>query len=62
MRFCIKDLNTGKTIEITDLVIDTLEQGENPEWSDVVVLEGIEIAAEIARDTFGHDNIDAGTI
>lgn len=62
MRFCIKDLNTGKTIEVTDLVIDTLEQGENPEWSDVVVLEGIEIAAEIARDTFGHDNIDAGTI
>lgn len=62
MRFCIEDLNTGKTIEVTDLVIDTLEQGENPEWSDVVVLAGIEIAAEIARDTFGHDNIDAGTI
>lgn len=62
MRFCIEDLNTGKTIEVTDLVIDTLEQGENPEWNDVRVLEGIEIAAEIARDKFGHDNIDAGTI
>lgn len=62
MRFCIEDLNTGKQSEITDLVIDTLGHGENPEWTDVLVLEGIEIAAEIARDTFGHDNIDAGTI
>lgn len=62
MRFCINDLNTGKTLEVTDLVIDTLGHGENPEWNDVMVLEGIEIAAEIARDTFGHDNIDAGTI
>ena len=62
MRFCIEDLNTGKTIEVTDLVIDTLEQGENPEWNDVMILEGIEIAAEIARDKFGHNNIDAGTI
>jgi hypothetical protein len=62
MRFCISDLNTGKTVEVTDLVIDTLEQGETPEWNDLMVSEGIEIAAEIARDTFGHDNVDAGTI
>ena len=62
MRFCIVDLNTGKTVEVTDLVIDTLERGENPEWTDVAVLEGIEIAADIARDKFGHNNIDAGTI
>jgi hypothetical protein len=62
MRFCIEDLNTGEQLEITDLVIDTLEQGENPEWTDVMVCEAVEIAAEIARDTFGHDNIDAGTV
>jgi hypothetical protein len=62
MRFCIEDMNTGKAIEITDLVIDTLEQGEKPEWTDVMVCEAVEIAAEIAREMFGHDNVNAGTI
>jgi len=62
MRFCIEDLNTGKTIEITDLVVDTLERGENPEWNDLMVCEAVEIAAEIARNKFGHDNVNAGTI
>jgi hypothetical protein len=55
-------MNTGKTIEVTDLVIDTLEHGENPEWNDLMVCEAVEIAAEIAREKFGHDNVNAGTI
>jgi hypothetical protein len=31
-------------------------------WTDLMVCEGVDIAAELAREMFGHDNIDAGTI
>jgi hypothetical protein len=62
MRFCVKDLNTGKVVEVTDLVVDTLEQGESPAWTDLMVCEGVDIAVELGREMFGHDNIDAGTI
>lgn len=62
MRFGIQDRNTGKQIEVTDLVIDTLEQGEQPAWTDSLVAQAIDIAADIARETFGHDNIDAGRL
>ncbi len=61
MRFYVQDLNTGKQINVTDLVIDTLEQGELPAWNDSLVAQGIDIAAEYAREIFGHNNIDAGT-
>ena len=60
MRFCIQDRTTGKQIEVTDIVIDTLEQGEQPAWTDSLIAEAIDIAADMARSTFGHDNIDAG--
>jgi hypothetical protein len=62
MKFCVKDLNTGRTVEVTDLVVDTLGQGEAPMWTDLMVCEGVDIAAELAREMFGHDNIDAGTL
>jgi hypothetical protein len=62
MKFCVKDLNTGRTVEVTDLVVDTLEQGENLVWTDSMICTGVDIAAELAREMFGHDNIDAGTI
>jgi hypothetical protein len=61
MRFYIKDLNTNKEMNVTDLVIDTLEQGESPTWDDLLTLQGIDLAAEIARNQFEHNNIDAYT-
>jgi hypothetical protein len=61
MRFYIKDLSTGKEMNVTDLVIDTLEQGELPAWDDLLTLQGIDLAAEIARNQFEHNNIDAYT-
>jgi hypothetical protein len=48
MKFVIIDNTTGQTIDVTDDVIDTLELGQSP--------------ADIARTTFGHDDINAGTI
>ena len=62
MRFVIIDNTTGQMINVTDDVIDTLELGQSPAWTDSLITEGVDIAADIARTTFGHDDIDAGTI
>ena len=61
MKFIIIDNVTGQIIDVTDDVIDTLELGQSPAWTDSLVTEGVDIAADIARTTFGHDDINAGT-
>lgn len=61
MKFIIIDNITGQVIDVTDGVIDALELGLSPAWNDSLVTEGVDIAADIARTTFGHDDINAGT-
>jgi hypothetical protein len=66
MRIYIQDNRTGMEINVTELVVDSLELGlegysmlnaDNP----TLVCQAIDIAACIAEDRFGHDDIDAYT-
>lgn len=65
MKVCIQDLTTGKELNVTDLVIDTLELGESGysmlEENPTLLAQAIDVAADIARNEFGHDEIDAYT-
>ena len=61
MKIVIIDRTTGQTIDVTDQVADTLGLGLSPVWTDEIITEGVDVAADIARTTFGHDDIDAGT-
>ena len=66
MKVCIQDLTTGKVLNITDLVIDTLELGDSGysmlnEANPTLLAQAIDIAADIARNEFGHDEVDAYT-
>jgi hypothetical protein len=66
MKVCIQDLTTGKALNVTDLVIDTLELGESGysmlnEENPTLLAQAIDVAADIARNEFGHDEIDAYT-
>jgi hypothetical protein len=65
MKVCIQDLTTGKALNVTDLVIDALELGESGysmlEENPTLLAQAIDLAADIARNEFGHDEIDAYT-
>jgi RecB family endonuclease NucS len=65
MKICIQNLITGQELNITDLVIDTLELGDEgytmlaSEENYALIAEAIDIAACYAESRFGHDNVDA---
>jgi hypothetical protein len=66
MKIYIQNLRTGSELNVTDLVIDTLELGDDGysmlnDENGVLMCEAISIAACIAEDKFGHDDIDAYT-
>ena len=61
MRFYIQDNVTGRVVNVTELVVDALELGISPNWNSLLVTEGIQIAACVALDHFGHDQVDAYT-
>jgi hypothetical protein len=66
MQIYIQNIRTGTEINVTDLVIDTLELGESGyamlnEENGTLLCQAIDIAACIAEDRFGHLDIDAYT-
>ena len=66
MKIYIQDTRSGMEINVTDLVIDTLELGESgyamiSEDNGTLLCQAIDVAACIAQDRFGHDDIDAYT-